>query len=279
MASILSQDAASAVYEPSIFDTALVASIYKTNPQDGTVSPVFPEALEPVLAHQRADGGWSSITDNFEIGCILNTMAGLLALMKAQAPVPDNTPRPRIASAEYFLRCALKKWDPRGDINLPAQLKLVVELFSRLEECGVVLHYPRRKDLEDLMRVWQGEGQPENHVLVSIVTQKEGYGIEVQPHSQRDCGVECSPAETALRLMSSDTYNENYEVYLRHAMEATKGDGCVPAVFPRSFVEAASVSIYVSCWTRKQNSWLPDNGSKFRAFRIRRHHPSCGGKE
>jgi hypothetical protein len=254
MADILAQDTTSKVYEPTIFDTALVAAIYKVNPFTGTIGPVFPEALMYVLARQQADGGWASTIDNFELGCILNSMAGLLALLQRR----ENTIKSpwsmdaRIRISEEYLRTALKNWDPQGDAHLPDSLELVLELFKRLQKIGMVVHFPKKEKLEEIVQKYNGGSGPNNHFLVAIVPQKGGYKVQTQPHSRRDCGIGCSPAKTALFLIDTESYNEDYEIYLRSATQATNANGGVPAEFPMSLVETASVSVLVSAPIKRE---------------------------
>jgi hypothetical protein len=246
LANVLTHDANPPVHGATIFDTALVAAIYRKNTMKGTVEHIFPEALGYVLARQQADGGWASEFENFDVGCILNSMAGLFALLKGQryATASIKTARQRVTCAEQYLRRAFDKWAPQDTSVSPGQLRLVAELVKRLQECGIVLHFPKWKEFEETSRI-RGRGDiPGNHVLVAIVPQNNGYNVEVQPHSARDCGVCCSPAETALCLIDAETYNEDYEHYIRVAMQATRTAGGVPAVFPMSLVEAASVSTH-----------------------------------
>jgi hypothetical protein len=242
-AHMLSQDNPSISYEPTLFDTALVAAIYRQNAQ-GTMDLVFPEALKYVLARQQADGGWTSGMENFQVGCILNTLAGLYALLRAQTHGPPSS---RVSAAKTYLQSALQAWDPADSSASPRQLRLVSNLLARLKTFDVVFAFPREKKLDDLMQVGAHKKRTNNHVFAAIVPPKQGHNVEVQPHSLRDCGVNCSPAETALALVHAETYKDDYEVYLQSAMQATGVDGGVPAVFPMSLVDVATVSYLPTC--------------------------------
>jgi hypothetical protein len=240
----LAQDTISEVYEATIFDTALVAAIYKENPLTGAVGPAFPEALIYVLAHQQPDGGWASTIENFEVGRILNSMAGLLALLRRRAYTTNSSRGmdARISCTEDYLRSALKSWEPQVDAHLPDSLELVLELFTRLQKAGMAVQFPKKAQLKEILQKRNARSGPKNHFLVAVVPQEGGYRVQTQPHARRDCGVGCSPAKTALFLIDPEDYNEDYEIYLRSAMEVTNANGGVPAVFPVSLVEIASVS-------------------------------------
>ena len=63
---------------PTIYDTALVAMLFRTNVHDEAPRAIYPEAFRYLLDHQQTHGGWTM--GDFTLGTLLNTMAGLLVL-------------------------------------------------------------------------------------------------------------------------------------------------------------------------------------------------------
>jgi hypothetical protein len=70
-------DDSTSSYEPTIFDTALVASLYCYQnqpledpglPLNGKPAACFPEAFRYLLTQQQADGGWDAGMSGFKIG-------------------------------------------------------------------------------------------------------------------------------------------------------------------------------------------------------------------
>ncbi|ORY03144.1 hypothetical protein BCR34DRAFT_573697 [Clohesyomyces aquaticus] len=207
IAKFLAQMSQANSYEPTFFDTALVAAIYKR--------------------------------DSFDVGIILNSMAGLNAVLSI-ATYGQETPKVRIEKAKAFLHESLKKWDPRGDAHLPRSLELVLRLYNILKGAGVEVDFPRREELEEMIENQSLTTEPRGHSLVKISTENEGYRVKTHSHSSHDCGIHCSPSETALALLGTKGDSSDLETYLSTTYQATNGRG-IPSVYPTSLVEVSTV--------------------------------------
>lgn len=237
---------------PAIYDTALVAMLSRKATNDGTTELVYPESFQYLLDHQQVHGGW--VMRDFTLGTVLNSLAGLLAIVKRRKSLSDKHKDAaasldlRITKATDFLQGQFATWDPRSNVHYRSVI-LVPALLAMLRAENIHLHCGgsakiERQRIESL------------HTLGSVSSQRNGFNLAVyflEAHmdaakslppeaNASHHGISCSPSSTAAFLLGTKAGNEECEAYLSAAIKATCTSGGVPSLFPLSDTEVAYVS-------------------------------------
>jgi hypothetical protein len=243
-------------YVATIFETAMVASMDISfpmrSPDDVSASTKalrFPEAFKWVLAHQKAHGGWDAQVENSLLDCILNTIAGLLALLNFEKnqntglDVPFRSLATRIRKAQEYLDEKLQTWDPESDAHRMS-IQLIPRLVKLLRAQKIHVPFLKRDALDEAVM-----GALSCHettmALSTLYSWKKDFEMEDPKFEKSRYGIMCSPSATALHMLETGTLDEDYVVYLQGAMEATGGRGS-PAMMPANLMEKALVG--ASLW-------------------------------
>lgn len=137
----------------SIYDTAWLAMI----PAPGDPGHwLFPGSYAYLLLHQNDDGMWPEYAS--PIDGILNTLAGLLALVRHHESGTSNIDDPRgspdrafelpvrIEKARKALQSALSDWDVKETRHVGFEV-LVPSLLSQLSDGGIAFEFEGRSTL------------------------------------------------------------------------------------------------------------------------------------
>ncbi|PSN61439.1 hypothetical protein BS50DRAFT_680871 [Corynespora cassiicola Philippines] len=248
-------------YPVSTFDTALAASLRKSLDHSESITDgfngdilLFPKAFTWLLSRQQGHGGWDVGVESFDLDCILNAMAGLLALVKfrkgaiSSSSIPFRSLDARIAKARQYLDERLKEWDPEADVRRAA-ISLVKRLASLLKKEDVELPFLKKSILNQVtLHAPLQNGNVSNKRKFDTATPLSsrqpciGGNELVKAESEKDSsGVDSSPALTALHILETGSYHEGYTTYLQKSMAAA-GDNGMPASFPLTLLERALYS-------------------------------------
>jgi len=236
---------------PTIYDTALVAMLSRTKTDSAATELVYPESFQYLLDHQQVDGGWAM--RDFRLGTILNTLAGLLAIVKRPRSLSGGLENAaaldlRATKATEFLREKLTAWDPKSEAHLDS-IVLVPALLAMLRAENIHFQFQGSAQLENqrMERLRRAEpASPQGNGFDPRLFYLETYmdAVEFQRSEATESyhGISCSPSSTAAFLLGSNVWSEEYESYLSAAIKATGTRGGVPSLFPPSCIEAAYVS-------------------------------------
>ena len=237
----------------AIYDTAWVSMVSKD--VDGCISWVFPECFEFLLEQQLPSGGWESYASKDD--GILNTLAGLLAMMKHQSRDDDKSLlEGRIQRAVEYLENSLRDWEVESSVHVGFEV-LIPTLLKMLEDEGIKFIFPGRKMLLMLnsikLRLFSPEilyGRTKTTLLHSLEAFIGKIDFDQVRHHKTFGSMMGSPASTAAYLMGTSEWDEEAELYLRKVIRegSGKGNGAVPSVFP--------IPIFESSWV-----WRPHCGS------------------
>ncbi|KAF2018552.1 hypothetical protein BU24DRAFT_418075 [Aaosphaeria arxii CBS 175.79] len=221
---------ASAAYDSSLFDTALLASLYQKRTQsavDGVPSKqiedrlLIPESFNFLLSRQNPNGGWDSGVQHHKLGCILNVAAGLLAIVKrksrttARSHPSTEALEMRAQKAEEHLNHLLSTWSIQEAQHLQKSIQSLARILGRLRDEGVVIRLTG----------------PQQDMSTSSITNRYH---DVDETKKSTVGIDRSPAATILHLLDLETGHTEYENYLLEASAATGSSGCLPAEYPIS---------------------------------------------
>jgi len=251
LASKLSQPYGLGSMSISIYDTAWVAMVSRTT--GSTSEFLFPESFQYLLQSQSPDGSWEVYAS--QVDGILNTAAGLLALIKHQIAEPllcdSNLPTEinyRINKAQESLGKQLQGWNLEICDHVGFEI-LVPALLDMLEAEGLKLDFPARSSLmeinnEKLCRfnseVLYGPHQTTMlHSLEAFIGKIEFDRVS---HHKVHGSLLASPSSTAAYLMNCQIWDEDAEAYLRRTVAGGTGSGGVPCAFPTTNFEITWVS-------------------------------------
>ncbi|PHH92132.1 hypothetical protein CDD83_8805 [Cordyceps sp. RAO-2017] len=253
----------------SIYDTAWLAMIRAPGDRSRWL---FPESYSYLLLHQAEDGTWPTYAS--PIDGILNTLAGLLALVKhhKSESVDADAPRPadgawglpsRIEKARGALASALSNWKVDQTVHVCFEM-LVPSLLKQLGEEGIVFEFAGRSALTALQQKKLSRFQPDMvaskkpssllHSLEALVGTFD-FGL-VRHHCTDYGGMLGSPASTAAYLAHSPAWDARAQAYLEHVVRSYGSCGGVPSAFPTPLFEMSWVM-----------STLLSNGFDARHFR------------
>ncbi|KAI1799844.1 hypothetical protein F4811DRAFT_567713 [Daldinia bambusicola] len=237
----------------SIYDTAWLAMIHKPGVSGHWL---FPESYSYLLRHQAEDGMWPTYAS--PIDGILNTLAGLLALVKhhksdairAYIPHPAeswNVPK-RIKKARGALQAALSDWDVKQTLHVGFEV-LVPGLLRQLDEEGVTFEFNGQPVLMDLYQKKLAKFRPEMlasehpttllHSLEALAGSFD-FGL-ARRHCSAYGGMLGSPSSTAAYLIHSKEWDIRAQNYLENVFKSYASCGGVPSGFPTPIFEISWV--------------------------------------
>ena len=240
----------------TVYDTAWVSMISKSQSDDGNRIWLFPSCFLYVLEHQQSDGGWNSY--GCAIDGIMNTAAALLALCHhRRAPrqlhsmtLPDfdlRIERARVALGGY-----LKTWDVGATLHVGYEI-LVPNLLRLLAEFGLTFEFPGQQRLLELCDQKMARFDPEilyDDKQISALHSLEAFigrlNFDRLKHHTRFGSMLASSSSTAAYLIHSTTWDIDAESYLRRAIAHGEGNNCggLPSAFPSTYFEMTWVSSY-----------------------------------
>ena len=236
----------------AIYDTAWVSMIVKTVDEEPRWA--FPESFRFILEEQELDGGWNR-NGNDDDG-ILNTLAALLAMKRHEKSthVAVQTTKPdlpaRISKAIVYLERKLQQWNVRASVHVGFEI-VVPTLLSMLEQEQLVFQFPQKQILMRLnaekLRHFDPSmlyGNQKHTVLHSLEAFVGKIDFDKIQHHKTSGSFMSSPASTAAYLMSSSTWDDESEAYVRSAVVQGRGhgNGGVPSIFPCNIFEVTWVS-------------------------------------
>ncbi|KAF2967053.1 hypothetical protein GQX73_g6510 [Xylaria multiplex] len=233
----------------SIYDTAWLAMI-----RDPVVPGrwLFPESYSYLLLHQTEDGMWPTYAS--PIDGILNTLAGLLALLKHHNSNTINIDDPhlakywdvpkRVEKARIALQSALNDWDVNQTLHVGFEM-LVPGLLRQLDEEGVVFEFDGKSALMTLYQKKLAKTHPDMvaskqpttllHSLEALIGAFD-FGL-VRHHCSAYGGMLGSPASTAAYLLYSPEWDVRAQSYLENVISSYGSCGGVPSGFPAPVFE------------------------------------------
>ncbi|ETS04533.1 Ent-kaurene synthase [Trichoderma reesei RUT C-30] len=233
----------------SIYDTAWLAMIRDPVDPNGWL---FPESYSYLLLHQAQDGMWPTYAS--PIDGILNTLAGLLALIKhckADA-IGIDSPRPlkawdipeRVEAARRALQSALNNWDVNQTLHVGFEM-LVPGLLRQLAEEGVVFDFDGQAALTALYQKKLARLHPD--MLASTQQTTLLHSLEalagvfdfgrLRHHCSAYSGMLGSPASTAAYLLHAPEWDVRAQSYLENVVRSYGSCGGVPSGFPTPVFE------------------------------------------
>ncbi|KAL7912258.1 Ent-kaurene synthase [Trichoderma velutinum] len=233
----------------SIYDTAWLAMIREPGDPGRWL---FPESYSYLLLHQAEDGMWPTYAS--PIDGILNTLAGLLALIKHYKLdiISIDSPRPvevwdvteRIGKARRALQLALNDWDANQTLHVGFEV-LVPGLLRQLSEEGVVFEFPGQAALTALYQKKLAKLHPD--MLTSSQQTTLLHSLEalvgifdfalLRHHCSAYGGMLGSPASTAAYLLHSSEWDVRAQSYLENVVSSYGSCGGVPSGFPTPVFE------------------------------------------
>ncbi|PTB66981.1 Ent-kaurene synthase [Trichoderma citrinoviride] len=233
----------------SIYDTAWLAMI---RDPDDPGRWLFPESYSYLLLHQAEDGMWPTYAS--PIDGILNTLAGLLALLKhrksdtigIESPLVetwDDVPK-RVDKARRALQSALNAWDVNQTLHVGFEM-LVPGLLRQLAEEGVVFDFDGQAALTALYQKKLARLHPD--MLASSQQTTLLHSLEAlagvfdfglpRHHCSAYGGMLGSPASTAAYLMHAPSWDVRAQSYLENVVRGYGSCGGVPSGFPTPVFE------------------------------------------
>lgn len=237
----------------SIYDTAWLAMIIKS--ENGKTRWLFPESFELLLHEQTPNGQWKAYSS--DIDGILNTTAGLLALIKHQTqPVTIGIEKlptdleSRISKARSQVETMLQSWDVISTRNVGFEI-IVPALLEYLNQHGMTFRFPGQDALETLRSAKLAKFDPA--MLYSRKTTSLLHSLEALigrvdfdrvSHHVHGGSMMASPSSTAAYLINTTTWDDEAEYYLHEVVRSCDSDatGGVPCAFPTSIFELGWVS-------------------------------------
>ncbi|KAJ5722104.1 Ent-kaurene synthase [Penicillium malachiteum] len=265
----------------SLYDTAWVSMVAKSKSTESR-QWLFPEAFAYLLHHQHTDGSWGTNVSSVDL--ILNTMAGLLAILE-HCPLKTTNPHgvnalnlsdheSRVSRAVDALSNALCSWDVESSLHVGFEI-LVPCLLNQLGQRGVNLEFPGKKMLMKLHQHKLSKFKPEmvtSECQTTFLHSLEGLighvkFEDLRHHCTSFGGMLGSPASTAAYLIHSSSWDENAELYLRNVIEKSGSHGAVPSAFPTPIFEISwtvstllgsgfSMSDFIDCGIKDITAYL-----------------------
>lgn len=254
------QDKGFGSFSISIYDTAWLAMI-RAPGQPGRW--LFPESFSYLLLSQTKEGMWPTYAS--PIDGILNTLAGLLALVKhRKSDVEDldsthsasrwDLPS-RIEKARRALELALDHWNVNQTLHVGFEM-LVPSLLSQLGEEGLFFQFEGRSALFTLHQKKLSTFIPDIvispqpttllHSLEALVGVVD-FGL-LKHHCTEYGGMFGSPASTAAYLLYSPEWDSRAQTYLENVIRSYGSSGGVPSGFPTPIFEVSWViSTMLAC--------------------------------
>ena len=127
----------------SVYDSAWLSMLQKPTETAGeeTMTWLFPECFEFVLAQQLPSGAWESYAT--PVDGILNTAAALLSMKKHLLIQPENRDLLlRCQRTQVILAQILTDWDTNSTDQVGQEI-LVISLLDLLEKEGILIESPR----------------------------------------------------------------------------------------------------------------------------------------
>ncbi|TFB00207.1 Copalyl diphosphate synthase [Trichoderma ghanense] len=233
----------------SIYDTAWLAMI--RDPDDPSLW-LFPESYSYLLLHQAEDGMWPTYAS--PIDGILNTLAGLLALIKhcKSDSIIFDSPRPaqtwevpkRIEKARRALQSALNNWDVNQTLHVGFEM-LVPGLLRQLADEGVVFDFDGQAALTALYQKKLARLHPDmlaSNQQTTLLHSLEAlagvfdFGL-LRHHCSAYAGMLGSPASTAAYLLHAPEWDVRAQSYLENVVRSYGSCGGVPSGFPTPVFE------------------------------------------
>ncbi|HLF26664.1 MAG TPA: prenyltransferase/squalene oxidase repeat-containing protein [Anaerolineae bacterium] len=225
---------------PTAYDTAWAARVPdRTTPE----YPAFPEALDWLLANQRADGSWGARL-NYSYDRVLSTLVAALTLAHWQAEQGDALWADRIESAQHAIWHDLAglEWDPYDTIGFEL---ILPTLLAEAQRRRLDLPYESFGNIAQLREAKLKLIPPELIYTryVSTIFSAEFLGDELDVRRVSDLqdangSIASSPAATAYFLLK-DPNNLTAHEYLARVL--ARNGGAAPAVDPIDVFEPAWV--------------------------------------
>ncbi|SMR42083.1 unnamed protein product [Zymoseptoria tritici ST99CH_3D1] len=231
-----------------VYDTAWIAMISKDCA--GTKQWLFPEAFHYLM---RTQSSWH-IDNSSQTVAILNTAAGLLALLKhAAQPLQirlysDNELANCINLASKSLQSQLATWTDMEATNHIGVELIIPALLQYLKEAHPTMHFsfPNEKLLSEMHAAKMARFRTE--MLYDTPVSPASYSLEAfigkvdfdrAAVQLRNGSMWTSPSSTAAYLMHATVWDSEAEDWLRHVLRAGEGhgDGGVPGTFPTHHFE------------------------------------------
>lgn len=245
----------------SIYDTAWLAMIHTPGDPGHWL---FPESYSYLLLHQNEDGMWPTYAS--PIDGILNTLAGLLALVKhhkSDTTVNFDNAHParvwelpsRIAKARRALESALCNWNVKQTLHVGFEI-LVPSLLCQLSEEEIVFDFKGRAALMTLYQKKLLKFNPEmvaseqpTTLLHSLEALIGAFDFGLLKHHCTDYGgMLGSPASTAAYLSHSPEWDFRAQKYLENVVRSYESCGGVPSGFPTPVFEISwTISTLLAC--------------------------------
>lgn len=247
----------------SIYDTAWVSMIVKMVNEEPRWA--FPDSFRFILEEQELDGGWNRNKNNDD--GIFNTLAALLAMKRHEksthvaGQITDPDLPARLSKAIIYLERKLQQWDVRASVLVGFEI-LVPTLLSMLEQEQLVFQFPQKQILMRLnaekLRHFDPTmlyGNQKHTMLHSLEAFIGKIAFDRIQHHKTNGSFMYSPSSTAAYLMSSSTWDDEAETYIRNAIVHGRGHGSggVPSVFPSNIFEITWVSNVSRAFTTTPN--------------------------
>ncbi|KAH8645693.1 hypothetical protein BX600DRAFT_484952 [Xylariales sp. PMI_506] len=232
----------------SLYDTAWLAMIQAPGDPHHWL---FPESYSYLLLQQNKDGMWPTYAS--QIDGILNTLGGLLALVKHQKSDSGSIENPslavwdlpsRIEKAREAVGSALRNWDVKQTIHVGFEL-LVPSLLAQLSNEGIVFEFECLSALTTLYHEKLLKFHP--HMVASKSPTTLLHSLEaligvvdfglLKHHCTDYGGMFGSPASTAAYLSHSPEWDFQAQTYLQNVVCSYGSCGGVPSGFPAPVFE------------------------------------------
>ncbi|KUI67223.1 Copalyl diphosphate synthase [Cytospora mali] len=255
----------------SIYDTAWLAMVQAPG---GPGQWLFPESYSYLLLHQNEDGMWPTYAS--PIDGILNTLAGLLALVKHHKSDTVNIDNPRaskvwelpsrIEKARRALESALNGWNVNQTLHVGFEM-LVPSLLNQLSKEEIVFEFEGRSELMKLHQKKVSKFHPDMvasnqpttllHSLEALVGTVD-FGL-LKHHCTNYGGMLGSPASTAAYLLHSPEWDFRAQTYLENVVRSYGSCGGVPSGFPTPVFEISwIISTLFACDFKVEDFQEPD---------------------
>lgn len=216
----------------SIYDTAWLAMIIKEH--DSQSSWLFPESFQFLLDQQLPSGQWESYACDAD--GIINTMAGLLALIKHQqqrsvmgCPDGPSDVTQRISKAVSAINQLFQAWDVNTTRNVGFEI-IVPALLEYLNAEGVAIRFHGYEALQDLRTMKLAKFDPgllytteSTSILHSLEALVGKIDFDRISHHKTYGSMMASPASTAAYLINTTVWDEEAERYLRDTVQHCYG--------------------------------------------------------
>lgn len=236
--------------KPTVYDTAWISMLSKPN-ESGTSEWLFPESFQFLLDHQQVNGGWA--TCGSKTDKILNNLAAVLALKThLRSPGPCQAGfvsvlESRLSTSLEFLQSEIHDWEPEACAHVGFEILIPAHL-SLLEREKINVKFPAYSRLMALQKGSLASleldilyGQEKSLLLYLLEAFIGLLDFEKLRHHKVHGGMMHSPSATAAYLMGLQGWDDESELYLRNAIQATGTLGGVPNVFPYNKLEGGSV--------------------------------------